>query len=209
MHAGNIRLTWQPKETAAAGNANLQLITSGLVSRLYKVDNHYRITMSEPYCAVSAGMSINEGNRRRETNVNYDAAKKRAFFIERDLIKNAVVAEKDVEIPACVQDVVGGLMALRKLKIDIGQSVTIPISDGRKFAQVKVEAQEKEAIRTPAGNFEATRYEVFLMNNVIYGRSGRVFIWLTDDERRLPVQIRVRLQILVGTITLQLAKEER
>ena len=70
------------------------------------------------------------------------------------------------------------------------------------------QAQKKETIKTPAGNFSAVRYEVLLMNGVIYNRSGRIFVWLTDDERRLPVQIRIRLQVLIGTVTLQLAKEE-
>jgi hypothetical protein len=51
------------------------------------------------------------------------------------------------------------------------------------------------------------RYEAELFNNVIYRRSGRVYIWLTDDRRRLPVQIQVRLHLAIGTITLQLEKE--
>jgi hypothetical protein len=43
---------------------------------------------------------------------------------------------------------------------------------------------------------------------VIYRRSGRTYIWLTNDRRRLPVQIQVHLQLAIGTITLQLEKEE-
>jgi hypothetical protein len=37
---------------------------------------------------------------------------------------------------------------------------------------------------------------------------GRVFVWLTDDDRRLPVQIRVRMNFPLGTVTLELEKEE-
>jgi hypothetical protein len=33
-------------------------------------------------------------------------------------------------------------------------------------------------------------------------------VWLTDDRRKLPVQIRVRMQFAIGTITLQLEKHE-
>jgi hypothetical protein len=36
-----------------------------------------------------------------------------------------------------------------------------------------------------------------------------MFLWLTDDARMMPVQIQIRLQFLIGTITLQLEKEER
>ena len=36
-----------------------------------------------------------------------------------------------------------------------------------------------------------------------------MFVWLSDDSRRLPVQIRIRQPLYIGTITLQLNKEEK
>ncbi len=42
------------------------------------------------------------------------------------------------------------------------------MSDGRRAAQVKVDAQEREEVTTPAGTFKTIRYEVNLMNGVIY-----------------------------------------
>jgi hypothetical protein len=92
--------------------------------------------------------------------------------------------------------------------VDIGQSVQLPVSDGRKSAAVKVEAQERERVITPAGTFNTVRYEVNILNGVIYSRTGRVFVWLTDDERRVPVQIRLRMSFPLGTVTLELEKEE-
>jgi hypothetical protein len=43
---------------------------------------------------------------------------------------------------------------------------------------------------------------------VVYTRTGRVFVWLTDDEKRLPVQFRLRLNFPLGTVTVELEKEE-
>jgi hypothetical protein len=93
--------------------------------------------------------------------------------------------------------------------VEVGQSVQLPVSDGRKSAAVKVEAQEREQVKTPAGTFNTIRYEVNVLNNVIYSRQGRVFVWLTDDDRRLPVQIRLRMNFPLGTVTLELEKETR
>ena len=59
-------------------------------------------------CAQSTHMTSREGNRQRETKVTYDAAK-RASYLERDRVKNTVVLAKEIDIPACVHDVVGGL----------------------------------------------------------------------------------------------------
>jgi hypothetical protein len=47
------------------------------------------------------------------------------------------------------------------------------------------------------------------MNGVVYTRKGRVFVWLTDDGRKLPIQIRLRMQFPISTVTLLLQKEER
>ena len=71
-----------------------------------------------------------------------------------------------------------------------------------------MEAQEKEEITTPIGKFKAIRYEILMFNDVLINKKARLFVWLTDDDRRLPVQIRVRMQFLIGTIELKLEKQE-
>ena len=73
----------------------------------------------------------------------------------------------------------------------------------------KLVIREVETIKTPAGSYDAIQCEVFLMNGVVYTRKGRVLIWISNDERRLPVQIRLKMAFPVGTVTLQLQKEER
>jgi len=72
----------------------------------------------------------------------------------------------------------------------------------------KVEAAQREDVKTPDGTFKTIRYELYLFNHVLWDRSGHLTIWLTDDRRKLPVQIRVRLQFTIGTILLQLTKHE-
>ena len=94
------------------------------------------------------------------------------------------------------------------MKLEPGRTALIPITDGKKFVQAKVESQRREEIKTPMGVLKTIRYEVFLFDNVLYKRSGHLHVWLTDDDRKLPVQLQVRLQITIGTITFQLEKVE-
>jgi hypothetical protein len=94
------------------------------------------------------------------------------------------------------------------LKLEPGQSAVIPMSDGKRFANVKVEAQEREEVTTPLGKFKTVRYEIFVFDGALIARKARAFVWLTDDAKKTPVQIRVRMQFLIGTINLQLEKEE-
>jgi hypothetical protein len=187
---------------------DLRIQSVGLVSRLYKIDNRYASQSNPSNCATGSMLTALEGSREREIKVTYDAERRKASSLERDLKKNAIVGTREIDIPSCVHDVIGALFQLRKLKVESGGSVQIPVSDGRKSVLARVEAQEQATIRTPAGSFQTTRYEAFLMNDVLYRRKGRLFVWLSNDERRLPVQVQVRLPFYVGTVTLQLEKVE-
>jgi hypothetical protein len=185
----------------------LKLESAGMVSTLFKVHDLYTVNYDDPFCATSTSMDSFEGKRHHETTVTY--AQNHATYLERDVLKEVVLHSGQIGVPGCVQDTMTAFMKMRTLNVPPGQSAQIPMSDGRKSAAVKVEAQEREEVKTPAGTFKTIRYEANMLNGVIYSRKGRAFVWMTDDERHLPVQIRLRMQFPIGTVTLQLAKEER
>ena len=187
---------------------NLHLESTGIVSKLFKVADDYSSNVNPNYCVESMQMSALEGSRQRETKITFDSEKLKATYVERDKLKNSIVLAKETEIPACVHDVAGGLFYLRTLNLEPGNSTMVPISDGKKSVMAKVEAQAREDVKTPEGTFKTIRYEVHLFDGVLYKRSAHLNVWISDDRRRLPVQIRVRMTITVGTINLILDKHE-
>ena len=189
-------------------HAQMKLESEGIVSTLFKIHDLYSVDYDDPFCATSTMMDSFEGKRHHETSVTYDRFRNHATYLERDMLKEIVLHSSQIAVPNCVQEVITAFIKLRTMSVAPGQSIQLPMSDGRKSAAVKVEAQEREEVKTPAGSFQAIRYEANMLNGVIYSRKGRAFIWLTDDEQRLPVQIRLRMQFPIGTVTLQLAKEE-
>ncbi|HEX4138690.1 MAG TPA: DUF3108 domain-containing protein [Bryobacteraceae bacterium] len=208
--AGSAKMTWtmMPRSAAAPNELRLHLESTGLVSRLYRVDDDYTSSLGQNLCAQNSFFSAHEGSRNRETRVTYDNQAHKAINIEKDLNKNSS-AMHEVDIPPCVHDVLGGLLVLRTLHLEPGKTVRIPVSDGKKFVQVRIESQRREEISTGVGTRKTIRYEVFLFDNVLYKRSGHLHVWLTDDNLRLPVQLQVRLPFAIGTITLKLEKEEK
>ncbi len=206
VRAGTVNLEW--RKTDASYQARLQLRSAGLVSMLYKVDDLYLAELTDALCATSTMLTTNEGPRSRETKVAFDSEHGKASYLERDLKRNTTLSTREIEIPACVSDVIGGLFRLRKMDVTPGKSAEIPVSDGKKSVNARIDAVQQETVNTPAGKFKAVRYEAFLFNNVLYRRNGRMLLWLTDDDRRLPVQIQFRMPFPVGTITLQLEKSE-
>lgn len=187
-------------------SAEIHIRSVGLLNNLYKVNDVYRASFGSDYCAKSTHLEAQEGRRRRDTRIVFDGDKKTASYLEKDLIKNTVVLSKEMDIPACVHDAAGGLHKLRLLKLEPGKSAEIPFSDGKKVVMAKVEALGRERVTTSAGQFECVKYEAFLFNGVVYSRKGRIFLWVSEDERRVPVQIKIQLPFYVGNITLQLEK---
>ena len=190
-------------------SAEVRLTSSGLLDKLFRVQDLYHADYEAGYCAVQSTLDASEGKRHRETKISFDRTQKKASSVERDLTANGkVVKQSEVEIPPCVHDLVGGLFMLRTLHLEPGQSANIPLSDGKKSVAAKIEAQEWEEIKTKAGTFKTLRYEAFIFNNVLYPRNARLTVWVTDDDRRLPVQLRVKMQFTIGTVTLSLEKIE-
>lgn len=207
FNAGKAKVQFEP-EARGDSQVNLHVESTGFVSKLFRVDDDYSVKINTGFCAQAVQMTTNEGNRQRETKITFDSSERKASYLERDRAKNAVIAQHEIDIPACVHDVVGGLFFIRTLNLEPGQSTFIPVSDGKKSAMAKVEAQSREDIKTPEGVFHTIRYEAFLFDNVLYRRSAHLNVWVSDDRRRLPVQIRVRMTFTVGTITLLLEKHE-
>lgn len=203
IRAGTVEVAWTDLR-----QADLKVFTSGVVGRLYRVENSYKANYDPGFCIVNSVMDAQEGKRHRDTRVTFDRAAKRASYLERDVHQEKIVAQKELDIPACVHDVLGALRLLRSQNLKPGQNWQVPVSDGKKLVSARVECQAKEDVNTPAGKFKATRYEAFLFNGVLYGRKGRLFVWISDDEKRLPVQIRVQLPFYIGTVTVQLEKVE-
>lgn len=200
LRSGEVELSFSPRETALA------LKTVGVVSTLISVEDRYTTTFEDDFCALTLLLDSRQGRKHRETKVAYDRTAKRVSLVERDLKAGRDVEKKEMEIPACVHEVTGALLKLRQLKPEPGATVELPVSDGKKLISARVDALARESVKTPAGQFNTIKYEAFLFNGQLYRRKGRLFVWLADDDKRTPVQVRIQLPFYIGTVTLQLEK---
>ncbi|MGA8026685.1 MAG: DUF3108 domain-containing protein [Bryobacteraceae bacterium] len=186
----------------------LDLESAGLVTRLYKVLDSYKAISNQKFCAVNSVLDAQEGKRHTVTRLTFENTPHKVEYDERDLLKNSSV-KKELDIAPCTYEVAGALAALRTTSLEPGKSATFPITDGKKMVYGKIEAQGKEPVSAGGKTYQTTRYEAFLFDNVLYRRKGRLFIWMTEDSDHLPVQFRVQLGFPVGTITLELEKQEK
>jgi hypothetical protein len=211
IYAGSARLSFQQQKSPGPPiwESNLHLESGGLISKLYKIEDNYRVDMLDQFCATGSVFDAVEGKRHHETKVTFDRNSRKAVYLETDLQKHTVIKSADTEIPACVSDVIGALYKMRTVHLEPGQSIQVPLSDGKKTISAKVEAQEREEVDTKAGKFKTIRYEAYIFNGALFKKNARLQFWMTDDATRLPVQLRARMPFPIGTITFVLDKDER
>jgi hypothetical protein len=189
-------------------NFDVDIESSGLVSRLYRVADFYKVTTLQSFCLVRSSLDAREGKKHIRSASVVDSSHRKLAYAEEDLVKNRS-ERKELAISDCSYEIVGALASLRTLNLAPGKATTIPITDGKKFVQAKIEAQAREKVTVAGKNYSATRYEAFLFDNVLYRRRGRLMIWIGDGPQHLPLQFRLSLGFPIGTITVELQKEER
>ena len=187
---------------------NLHLESAGLVSRLYRVLDNYKAVMTNRFCGIDVQLDALEGKRHTVTHLMFDDPQHKVEYDEHDLLKNTT-AKNNLPIAPCTHEITGALADLRASAMEPGHAATIPITNGKKMAYARVEAQAKERISVNGKTYSTIRYEAFLFDNVLYKRKGTFFLWITDDPERIPVQFRIRLGFPIGAITVTLEKEEK
>ena len=205
--AGNVTVQLSRTNTAN-WQLNMDVESAGLVTRLYKVEDKYKVVTDQKFCGVSSDLDAEEGKRHKVTSLSFDLPRNKVEYDDRDVLKNTS-DKRWLDVPPCTHEIAGALASLRLMDVPPGKSATFPITDGKKVVYGKIEAQARENVNVDGKNYQAIRYEAFLFDNVLYKRKGRLFIWLTDDAARVPVQLRFQLGFPVGTVTVELEKQQQ
>jgi hypothetical protein len=75
----------------------------------------------------------------------------------------------------------------------------------REVDTLRIDVQAREVVRTPVGVFQTIRVEPKSEGTHLLGKN--LVLWLTDDERRVPVQLKSKLK--VGTLVGKLKSVEK
>lgn len=139
-------------------------------------------------------MQMDEANEKRDRQFIFDQ--------ENNLVK---YNDKTYYIRYGIHDEISAVYYARTLDLHVGNPVYINIFSKRQNWQVKVNVLKTERITVPAGEFDTIVIEPELQFDGIM-KKGKVKVWLTNDQWRIPVQ--VRSKIAIGSITIQLEEYE-
>jgi hypothetical protein len=105
---------------------------------------------------------------------------------------------KKVRVPRPIMDPISVIFHIRTLDLSPGKTYDFElISDGKLYT-VHAKVTRREKVQTPAGTFNCVRVEPQMTSGGVE-REEKLFLWYTDDERRIPV--RIRTEVKVGAIT--------
>lgn len=146
---------------------------------------------------VSYTMKIREGKHRRDKETLFDHGSKVAHY--KDNLKGERL---EIPIAATTVDTLSSFYFVRSMKLEVGKSVFISVLDNKKLWDVEVAVLRKEKIKTKLGTFDTIVVKPNLQSEGILDTRGDMLIWLTDDQRRLPVKMKTKVKIGSVTATL-------
>lgn len=179
--------------------------TTGAINLLFRVSDHFQSTVDRTKgCTYQFDKQTVEGRRQVNSNLRIDYATMKSILDEKNLVKNQ---SKHVEspIPGCMTDLLTGMFYTATQPLVVGRSFVVPLVDAMHNVPVTIKVEAREEIKTPLGNFKTIRVQPTAAAGVVKNR-GNIWIWYTDDDRHLPVQMRARL--FWGTITFRLTGNE-
>jgi hypothetical protein len=127
-------------------------------------------------------------DRKYEANIHID------FDIDSGKVRLSKNQQKlpDLEAPAGIQDELSMLYLFRMKELKVGEIYTFPALIGTKIVEIQVKVVKREKFDTILGNLET----------IVLRSSHGYMVWITDDERRIPVRIEADTKIgkLVGDL---------
>ena len=106
-------------------------------------------------------------------------------------------SRKEMFIPKNVQDQISCCYWLRLQDVKPDSKITIPVNADEKNWDVEVLTHGVKEMRiNPVGVFQAVEVEPIILFEGFFVRRGKVRGWLSLDERRIPLVMKVKIPVL-------------
>ena len=100
------------------------------------------------------------------------------------------------KIPEYVQDVLSALYYVRTMDIKTGDSITLDAHSGDLSWPLTIKVLKKDKIKVPAGEFNCFLLEPVIRKEAgIVNAKGKMQVWVTADEKKMPVCLKVKIPI--------------
>ena len=169
--------------------------SSGIVGQIYPVNDIVESFMDvDSFYSIQFRKDVSEGKFRDKYTIDFDQKNHRAIR------KNTF----NVETYPRVQDIISAFYYVRTLNLEVGDTIPLPYHDNGGNYPILVIVHRRERVKVKAGEFDCIVVEPVIKVEGLFKRKGRMFIWLTDDRRKMPVKMESKIP--VGSVRAVLLK---
>ncbi|HKQ56644.1 MAG TPA: DUF3108 domain-containing protein [Candidatus Eisenbacteria bacterium] len=168
-------------------------------SAFYKVQNRIESYWDETgYYSRRFFENRHEGGYHEQNEILFDYKRGEAVY-QKDGQK--------IPIPPNCQDALSSFYYTRTQALPLGGSVLFDYHASHKSQPIEVKVLGRQKVETPAGTYNCVVIEPILRAAGIFQNRGRLVIWLTDDDRRIPVMMKSK--VTIGSISVVLIEARR
>jgi hypothetical protein len=197
IHAGSAYLEVPSLEDVDGHSAivlQARAESNGFFSAFYKVRNRI-----QSYWDRDGGFSRRYAENRREGGFRVQEQ----IDFDYDKLEARYPDGRTYPVPPHVQDALSSFYFVRTQPLPLGGSIVFDYHASRKSLPLEVRVLGRERVDTPAGRFDCVAIEPLLKAGGIFKKKGRLVIWITDDERRMPVLMKSKVTIGSISVVLQ------
>jgi hypothetical protein len=179
--------------------------TGGAINLLFHVADNFQSDFDRAKgCSYDFDKQTVEGRRQINSTLHLDYANSKSILDEKNMV-NGQTKHMESPVHGCLTDLLTGVFYASSQPLILGHNFVIPVVDASRTVLVTMKVEGREEIKTSLGAFKTIRVQPTADAGVVKNR-GNIWIWYTDDDRHLPVQMRARL--FWGTITFRLIGDE-
>jgi hypothetical protein len=164
----------------------------------YKVDDIFESWIDQAtFSSLRFHSELDEGPNERSRR--FEIYPEKGTYLETT--KKGAVEQKSVNDPL---DDGSFLFFVRSVPLEVGKTYEFNRYFRPDRNPVTIKVLRKETIQVPAGKFQCIVVQPIIKTKGIFSENGRAEVWLSDDSRRIVVQLKSKLSF--GSINLYLKK---
>ncbi|HPN31208.1 MAG TPA: DUF3108 domain-containing protein [bacterium] len=141
-----------------------------------------------------------EGSKKINELIKYNYSSKTATRFKSKFKKAKIEHSKNsFNLDNYIFDPFAALYYLRICNLKVGSVIKIPVSSSKDIYELNIKVEKIETINTKIGKKKCFKVKPLLLKEGIFISKGEMEVWLTADDKKIPVKM--KSEIAVGSIS--------
>ncbi len=200
--AGKVKFLVQPFTTIDGKKAwhfDLRVKSNRYIDMFFKIRDKMEGFVDEPFTRSLFYQKTQSGKEKKQIKVVFDWEHQSATY------SNFGGKRDPIKIPEYTFDPISSFYMMRTLDFNKKQTLSFPITDGKKQFLQKASIKERQTLELSSG-----KVDTFLIIPEVNNFSGvfkksknpTIRLWVTADEKKIPVRIKVK--VFLGSVIFDL-----